>query len=170
MTIRPIRTEEDYEVALDTIDNLFGATPGTPEFDELEVLSVLVERYEDQHYPIDYPTPVDAILFRLEQLGRDRVELDAILGGRSRTSEILNRKRSLSLSQIRKLNEHLGIPLVLLTKEYELATNTSSNARRSSGENAPTPRKQRAIRSRKAAARSTRRTPKRPKTRPRSKK
>jgi len=111
MTINPVKTEKDYRKALLRIDGLMDATPNTKEGDELDVLVTLVEAYERDHFTINSPDPVEAILFRMEQMGLDRKALEPFLGGRSRVSEVLNRKRTLSMSQIRKLHDGLNIPL-----------------------------------------------------------
>ena len=111
MNIHPIKTEDDYGDAMQRIDTLMDALPGTEEGDELDVLATLVEAYERNHFPIDPPDPVEAILFRMEQMGIDRKALEPFLGGRSRVSEVLNRKRKLSMSQVRKLHDGLNIPL-----------------------------------------------------------
>lgn len=112
MKIKPIKTNQDYEEALSEISNLWGATIGSAEGDRLDILITLVHAYEQEHYPIDPPDPIEAIKFRLEQGGLKRDELVKLFG-RSRTSEILGRKRSLSLGQIRKLHR-LGIPADVL--------------------------------------------------------
>jgi HTH-type transcriptional regulator/antitoxin HigA len=114
MTIHPVKTEKDYKKALLRIAGLMDATPNTKAGDELDVLATLVEAYEREHFAIKSPDPVEAILFRMEQMGLDRKALEPFLGGRSRVSEVLNRKRSLSMSQIRKLHDGLDIPLVNL--------------------------------------------------------
>ena len=111
MNIHPIKTEDDYSKAMQRIDALMDALPGTEEGDELDVLATLVEAYERNHFPIDSPDPVEAILFRMEQMGIDRKALEPFLGGRNRVSEVLNRKRNLSMSQVRKLHDGLNIPL-----------------------------------------------------------
>ena len=111
MAIHPIKTEDDYRSAILRIDALMGAEPGKDAGDELDVLATLVEVYEHNNFPIDAPEPVDAILFRMEQMGLDRKALEPFLGSRSRVSEVLNRKRNLSMSQIRKLHDGLNIPL-----------------------------------------------------------
>ena len=114
MTINPIKTKKDYRKALLRIEGLMDAAPNSKAGDELDVLATLVEAYERNHFPINSPDPVAAILFRMEQMGLDRKALEPFLGGRSRVSEVLNRKRSLSMSQIRKLHDGLNIPLVNL--------------------------------------------------------
>ena len=111
MVIHPIKTEEDYNNAVLRIDALMDADPGTEEGDELDVLATLVEAYERVNFPIESPDPVAAILFRMEQMGIDRKALEPFLGGRNRVSEVLNRKRNLSMSQVRKLHAGLNIPL-----------------------------------------------------------
>lgn len=111
MVICPIKTLENYNNALFRIDALMDARPDTEEGDELDVLATLVEAYERNHFPIESPDPVAAILFRMEQTGIDRKDLEPFLGGRSRVSEVLSRKRNLSMNQIRKLHHGLNIPL-----------------------------------------------------------
>ena len=111
MDIRPVKTAADYEAALAEINKLWGTEPDTPDGDRLDVLIALVEAYETDHHPIAPPDPVEAILFRMEQQGLTRKDLEPILGSRARVSEILNRKRSLSLDMIRKLHRNLHIPL-----------------------------------------------------------
>lgn len=118
MTIRPIRTERDYQKALAHMENIFDAKAGTPEADELELLSILIERYEDEHDQIDYPDPIEAIKFRMEQLGLSQADLSKVIGYKSRVSEILNRKRKLSLAMIRALTANLSIPSDVLIQEY----------------------------------------------------
>ncbi len=111
MTIHPVKTDRDYRKALLRIDELMDAIPGTEAGDELDVVATLVEAYERDHFTISTPDPVAAILFRMEQMGLDRKALEPFLGGRSRVSEVLNRKRNLSMSQIRRLHDGLNIPL-----------------------------------------------------------
>jgi len=111
MDIRPIKSEQDYEHALARVDELMDAEPDTSEGDELEVLATLVESYEDKQFPIESPDPVEAILFRMEAMDLTRKDLEPYIGSRHRVSEILNRKRELSLNMIRRLHEGLGIPL-----------------------------------------------------------
>ena len=117
MDIRPIRTKQDHERALRRIETLMEAELGTEEGDELEILSTLVEAYEEKHFPVDTADPVDAILFRMDQQGLDRKDLEALIGSRHRVSEILNRKRGLSIDMIRRLHTGLGIPLEVLVGE-----------------------------------------------------
>ena len=108
--IAPIRTERDYDAALTEVEGLMDAAIGTPEGDRLDVLVTLVEAYEARHWVIDPPDPIDAITFRLEQRGLPRSYLQGILGGSGRVSEVMNRKRSLSVEMMRKLHETLDIP------------------------------------------------------------
>jgi len=124
MNIKPIRTEADYSSIMLRINELTNNDPDNlpdTEFDELEILTTLAESYENAHYKIEAPDPVEAIKFRMEQQGLTNRDLTPILGQRSRVSEVLKRKRRLSLSMIRKLNEQLNIPLDSLIGEYELA-------------------------------------------------
>jgi HTH-type transcriptional regulator/antitoxin HigA len=111
MDIRPIKTEADYERALGEIERLWGAAANTPKGDKLDILLTLVEAYEQAHYPMDPPDPVEAIKFRMEQMGLTRKDLEPYLGKRGRVAEVLNRQRKLSLSMIRRLHRHLHIPL-----------------------------------------------------------
>lgn len=114
MDIKPIRTEEDYEAALKEIERLWGTEPGTPEGDCFEVLFTLVEAYEDEHYEILPPDPVEAIKYYLESRGLERRDLEPYIGSSGRVSEVLNRKRPLTLHMIRKLHAGLGIPAEVL--------------------------------------------------------
>lgn len=113
-----IKTEKDYNAALERLEKIFDAEPGTKQGDELELLALLIENYEDEHYPIDPPDPIEAIKFRMEQLGMKQKDLGEILGLKSRASEILNRKRKLTLKMIRAINKELRIPSEVLIKEY----------------------------------------------------
>ena len=110
LKIAPIRGERDYEAALKEIEALMDAAAGTSEGDRLEVLVTLVEAYEARHWAIDPPDPIDAIRFRLEQRGLSRSYLQKILGSSGRVSEIMNRKRPLSIEMMRRLHEELNIP------------------------------------------------------------
>jgi HTH-type transcriptional regulator/antitoxin HigA len=110
MNITPIRTKSDLRKALARIDKIIDAEPGTVEYDELEVLSTLVEVYESRHCAIEPPDPVEAIRFRMEQLGLRQADLAPLVGGKNRASEILRRKRPLSLSMVRNLHRKLNIP------------------------------------------------------------
>jgi HTH-type transcriptional regulator/antitoxin HigA len=117
--IKPIRTEADYEAALAEIEQLFEAVPHTPEGDRLEVLTMLVEAYEEKHHPIPLPDPIEAIFYYLESRGLSRRDLEPYLGSRARVSEVLNRKRPLSLEMIRRLNNGLKIPAEVLIQPYK---------------------------------------------------
>jgi HTH-type transcriptional regulator/antitoxin HigA len=117
MDIRPIKTKRDYKKALRRTELLISAKIGTGEGDELDVLATLVEAYEQKHLTIDAADPVDAILFRMEQQGLERKDLEPFIGSRRHLSEILNRKRTLSLEMIRRLHDGLGIPLKVLIGE-----------------------------------------------------
>ncbi len=118
MEIKPVRTEEDYRAALEEIDAVFNAEPGTPEGDKLDILVTLVEAYEEKHHKIPLPDPVAAIEFHMERLGLSRKDLEPYIGNRARVSEILNRKRPLSLRMIRNLSKGLGVPTEVLVQEY----------------------------------------------------
>jgi len=124
MEIKPIKTEADYEAALKDIEGLFDAEPGTPEGDRLDILITLVEAYEDEHYDIPAPDPVEAIFYYMESRGLTRADLEPFIGSRARVSEILNRKRPLTLAMIQRLHR-LGIPAEVLIKPYKVAANTS---------------------------------------------
>ena len=110
MTIKPIKTERDYQKVLTQIEKLWDAKPNTGKGDRLEVLVTLVEAYEQKHYKIEPPDAIEAIKFRMEQLGLKQSDLAKYLGGRSRASEILNRKRKLTVDMMRSLRKHLDIP------------------------------------------------------------
>ena len=117
MEIRPIKTEADYQAVLAEIDTLLDVPEGSSEEDRLEVLSLLVEAWEDQHYPIDSPDPIEAIKFQMEQQGLTRKDLEPYIGQRQRVSDVLNGKRPLSLTMIRKLHQGLGIPAEVLIQK-----------------------------------------------------
>jgi len=119
MNIKPIKTQEDYENTLNQIENLMDAKPNTPQMDKLEVLTTLVEAYETQHYVIDAPDPIEAIKFRMEQEGLKQKDLVAIVGSKSRVSEILNKKRKLTIEMIRNLHKQLHIPIESLFLDYK---------------------------------------------------
>ena len=112
--VKPIRTEADCDEALKLVESLWRAKPATPEGDRLEVLLTLVEAYEAKHYPVAPPDPVDAILFRLEQEGLTRADLEDCIGPRGRVSEVLSRRRPLSIGMIRKLHARFKIPAEVL--------------------------------------------------------
>lgn len=119
MEISPVKTESDYEAALEEIDRLWGSPEGTEEGDRLDILLVLVENYESKHYPIDPPDPIEAIKFRMDQMNLTRKDLEPLIGSRGRVSEVFNRRRPLSLPMIRRLHSQLHIPLESLVHEAE---------------------------------------------------
>ncbi len=118
MDIKPIKTDKDYNQALKRLETIFDAKKGSPEGDELEVLGILVDQYENQHFPIGLPDPIEAIKFRMEQMGYNQTDLANIVGLKSRASEILNKKRKLSLEMIRQLHDRLNIPTDVLIQTY----------------------------------------------------
>jgi HTH-type transcriptional regulator/antitoxin HigA len=124
MDIRPLKTEADYNDALAKIEQLWGAEVNTPAGDTLDVLLTLVEAYENVHYPIAPPDPIEAIKFRMEQMGLSRKDLEPYIGKRGRVAEVLNRQRRLSLSMIRRLHAHLHIPLESLIGQPEQSPQT----------------------------------------------
>lgn len=121
MNIRPIRTDKDHAQALAEIERLWGAKPKTPEGDRLDVLLALIEAYEERRWPVPASDPVEAIKFRMAQTGHTRADLAALLGSESRASEILNRKRPLTLKMIWALHENWGIPAEILIRPYATA-------------------------------------------------
>ena len=121
MNIKPIKNAKDYFQALEHIESLMDAKPNTPQMDELEVFTTLVEAYEERHYKIDTPDPIEAIKFRMEQEGLKQKDLVAIVGSKSRVSEILNRKRKLTIEMIRNLHKQLHIPVESLFLDYKIA-------------------------------------------------
>jgi HTH-type transcriptional regulator / antitoxin HigA len=118
MTIKPIKTKKDYQAAMNRLDAIFDSKLGTPTGDELEILTMLIEKYEDEHVQIDYPDPIEAIKFRMEQMGYTQNDLAKVVGLKSRASELLNKKRKLTLDMIRKLHISLSIPTDVLIQEY----------------------------------------------------
>ncbi len=122
MTIRPVRTEADYDAALAEIDRLMGAAPGTPEGDALEVLVTLVERYEAEHWVIGAPDPLALIEHVMEARGLRQKDLAAVIGSQPHASEVLHRRRPLSLAMIRALAAEWSLPADVLVREYDLAT------------------------------------------------
>jgi HTH-type transcriptional regulator/antitoxin HigA len=119
--VQPIRTEADYEAALVEIEKLIRARPGTKEGDRLDVLATLVQAYETEHHAIEAPDPIALLHFAMEQRGLDRAALQPIFGGRGRVSEILGRRRPLTLAMIRRLQAELGLPADILVRPYPLA-------------------------------------------------
>jgi HTH-type transcriptional regulator/antitoxin HigA len=118
MEIKPIKNEADYQAALEEIERLFDAAPDTREGDRLEVLSTLVDAYEEKHYGIPLPDPIEAILYHMESRGLSRRDLEPHIGSRARVSEVLNRKRPLTMEMIRNLHSGLGIPAEVLIQPY----------------------------------------------------
>ncbi|MEX2566552.1 MAG: helix-turn-helix domain-containing protein [Cyclobacteriaceae bacterium] len=118
MEIRPIRNEADYKNALERLEFIFDAKKGTEEGDELEILSILIDDYENKNFPIEMPDPISAINFRMEQMGLKQKDLVEMIGFKSRVSEIMNKKRKLTLDMIRKLNASLKIPTEVLIQDY----------------------------------------------------
>ncbi|WP_405199054.1 type II toxin-antitoxin system HigA family antitoxin [Christiangramia sp. LLG6405-1] len=118
MKITPIRNEQDYQNALERLEVIFDAKRGTEEGDELEILSILIDNYENEHFPIGMPDPIEAIKFRMEQMGMKQKDLAEIFGFKSRVSEILSKKRKLTLDMVRKLNTTLHIPTEVLIQDY----------------------------------------------------
>jgi len=112
--LKPIKTKTDYKAALAEVERLWGSRGGTPEGDRLDILATLIDAYENEHFPMDPPDPIEAIKFRMEQQGLTRKNLAEILGGRTRAAEVLNRRRALSINMIRRLHEKLGISVEVL--------------------------------------------------------
>ncbi|PKR57580.1 helix-turn-helix domain-containing protein [Thalassospira lohafexi] len=113
-TLKPIKTDADYEAAMELLNSLWDTQPGSPDADQLEVLGILIDQYETQQFPISAPDAVEVVLFHMAQNGIERPELGKLLGNRSRAFEFLNHKANLSLTQIRKLNEAWNIPADIL--------------------------------------------------------
>ena len=118
MKIKPIRNEADYQKALERLEEIFDAKRGTDEGDELEILSIVIDNYENENFPIGMPDPISAINFRMEQMGLKQKDLVDMIGFKSRVSEIMNKKRKLTLEMIRKLNAQLHIPTEVLIQDY----------------------------------------------------
>ena len=130
MTLRPLKTEVDYKEALAEIESVFNAGANTPEADRLDVLAMLVEAYEEEHYPIPAPDPVAALEYYMDSRGLTRRDLEPYLGSRARVAEILNRKRGLSIEMIRRLHQGLGISADILIQPYSLANRADGEAGR----------------------------------------
>lgn len=120
MNIKPIKSEQDYERALARLDVIFDAPADTPEGDEAEILTLLVENYENEHHFIEAPDPIEAIKIRLEEMNLRQSDLVGVIGGKGRVSEVLNRKRKLSVEMIRQLATKLKLPASLLVQDYAL--------------------------------------------------
>lgn len=121
MVLKPIKTEMDYRTALKRLEEIFDAKPGTQESDELEILGLMVDDYENKHYPIEAPDPIEAIKIRMEEMHLKQIDLIPEIGGKSRVSEILNRKRRLTVDMIRKLANRLNISVKVLISDYQLS-------------------------------------------------
>lgn len=119
MKILPIRNQRDYKKALNRLEVIFDVKKGTEESDELEILSILIDRYENENSPIGIPDPIEAIKFRMEQMGMKQKDLAELVGFKSRVSEILSKKRKLTIGMIRKLNLALHIPTEVLVQDYQ---------------------------------------------------
>lgn len=120
MNIKPLKTEADYKEALKRLELIFDAATGTPESDEADILGLMIDEYEKKHYPIDAPDPIEAIKIRMEEMHLKQVDLVDAIGGKSRVSEILNRKRKLTVDMIRNLNSRLNLSPGLLIRDYQL--------------------------------------------------
>lgn len=121
MNIKPIKTEADYRQALKRLAIIFDAIIGTPESDEADILGLMIDEYEKKHYPIETPDPIEAIKIRMEEMQLKQVDLIDAIGGKSRVSEVLNRKRKLTVDMIRNLSRRLNLSPGLLINDYQLA-------------------------------------------------
>ena len=122
MEIKPIKTENDYNKALERLELIFDATPNSKEGDEAEILSLLIDNYENKYYPIESPDPIEAIKIRMEEMNLKQKDLVGVIGGKSRVSEILNKKKKLTVEMIRELERILHISASVLVNNYQLAT------------------------------------------------
>jgi len=122
MNIKPIKSEADYKLALKRLEEVFDAPIGTSEGDEADILGLLVDEYENKHYPIEAPDPIEAIKIRMEELQLKQVDLVDVIGSKSRVSEVLNRKRKLTIEMIRNLAKRLNLSPDLLITDYQLAS------------------------------------------------
>lgn len=120
MDLRPIRTENQYDAALERLESIFDAPAESKEGDEAEVLSLLIEHYEEQHHPIEAPDPIEAIKIRMEEMDLKQKDLVGIIGGKSRVSEVLNKKKKLTVDMIRELERVLKISASVLVSNYQL--------------------------------------------------
>jgi len=121
MNIKPIKTEKDYQLALKRLEVIFDAKVGTSESDEADILAMMIDEYEKKHYPIEAPDPIEAIKIRMEEMHLKQIDLVDAIGGKSRVSEILNRKRKLTVEMIRKLTTRLNLSAGVLVNDYQLA-------------------------------------------------
>ncbi|MFO7933806.1 MAG: hypothetical protein R6U78_06970 [Bacteroidales bacterium] len=120
MNIQPIKTESDYTRALERLEDIFDAPAGTPESDEADILGIIIDDYEKRFYPIEAPDPIEAIKIRMEEMQLRQVDLIPVIGGKNRVSEVLNRKRRLTIGMIRRLATHLNLSVSLLIQDYQL--------------------------------------------------
>ena len=120
MRLKPIKTEIDYKNALRRLDEIFDAPIDSEEGDEAEILSILIEQYENEHYAIEAPDPIEAIRIRMEDLNLQQKDLVGVMGGKSRVSEVLNRKKKLTLDMVRELERFLNISASVLVSKYQL--------------------------------------------------
>jgi HTH-type transcriptional regulator/antitoxin HigA len=120
MNIEPIKTEDDYLMALKRLEAIFDAPVGTEESDEADILGLMIDDYEKKHYPVDAPDPIEAIKIRMEEMQLKQIDLVDAIGGKSRVSEVLNRKRKLTVEMIRKLTPKLHLSADLLIHDYQL--------------------------------------------------
>jgi HTH-type transcriptional regulator/antitoxin HigA len=121
MNLKPIKTEQDYQAALKQMESVFDAKEGNAESDLADILALMIDDYEQKYYPIESPDPIEAIKVRMEEMNLKQVDMVNIIGTKSRVSEVLNRKRKLTLEMVRNLKKHLNIPSDVLTNEYNLA-------------------------------------------------
>lgn len=126
MEIKPIKTEKDYDKALERLELIFDATPSSTEGDEAEILSLLIDNYENKHYPIESPDPIEAIKIRMEEMNLKQKDLVGIIGGKSSVSEILNKKKKLTVEMIRELERILKISASVLVNNYKLTNGTNN--------------------------------------------
>jgi len=120
MDIKPIKSKKDHSLALKRIEQLMGAKKNSSEGDELDILVTLVEAFESKHYTISTPDPIAAIQHRMEALGMERKDLEAFLGSKSRVSEVLNRKRKLTMEMVRSLHVNMSLPVETLIQDYKI--------------------------------------------------
>lgn len=121
MNIKPIKTDEDYQIALNRLEDIFDAQVGTPESDEADILGLIIDEYENKYYPIEAPDPIEAIKIRMEEMQLKQVDLVNEFGGKNRVSEILNKRRKLTVEMIRKLTIRLNLSAGLLIKDYQIS-------------------------------------------------
>jgi len=121
MTLKPIKSDSDYKQALSRLESIFDAPTGTSESDEADILGLMIDEYEKKHFPIDAPDPIEAIKIRMEEMQLKQADLINEFGGKSRVSEILNRKRKLTVDMIRRLTVRLNLSPELLISDYQLS-------------------------------------------------